>query len=295
MMRRRHQPLKRRLRRRRTRARQVLPRPVLVVESAHPSLRADPRRLVRRATASNGKMSAADLRPLPGTSRRRMDRWISRTRRQRRHCSWSTFDARHKGDRWTARARFQAWRRSNTPPAIFSTRRPARCGLGRRLQFFTIPWTEERVYGMELRCGPHPTSFLLRAPPGSAIRSQVCLHRLDLPSQVYAYFRVRVRRVVPASARRVEGPAANNPDDHHDYGRSTYNFHRDGSCLAYPRICDLCSSATHFLTFTTSRLGLAPAARHHLTGGSTAWASPTTSSPTLPARQGLRSSPPTRL
>ncbi len=56
--------------------------------------------------------------------------------------------------------------------------------------------------------------------------------------------------------------AANNPDEHKDYGLSTYNFHRDGSGVAYSsHLRPLLTWRPDFLTFNDAGgLGPAPSA-----------------------------------
>ncbi len=93
-------------------------------------------------------------------------------------------------------------------------------------------WTgEERDWK---RCGPHRDviPFFVRPQIGKP-RGKVCYIASTFTYQVYSNFSRGVfddpfrKRVAEWKA------AANNPDDHKDYGLSTYNFHRDGSGVAY--------------------------------------------------------------
>ena len=100
---------------------------------------------------------------------------------------------------------------------------------------FTIPKDmRSGVYGMQLRCGAHRDviPFFVRPQIGKP-RGKVCYIASTFTYQVYGNFSRGVfdepfrKRVADWKA------AANNPDDHKDYGLSTYNFHRDGSGVAY--------------------------------------------------------------
>jgi N,N-dimethylformamidase len=100
---------------------------------------------------------------------------------------------------------------------------------------FTIPKDmRSGVYGIQLRCGPHRDviPFFVRPQIGKP-RGKVCYIASTFTYQVYGNFSRGVfdepfrKRVADWKA------AANNPDDHKDYGLSTYNLHRDGSGVAY--------------------------------------------------------------
>jgi N,N-dimethylformamidase len=100
---------------------------------------------------------------------------------------------------------------------------------------FTVPKDlRSGVYGMQLRCGPHRDviPFFVRPQIGKP-RGKVCYIASTFTYQVYGNFS---RGVFDEPFRKKVADwkaAANNPDDHKDYGLSTYNFHRDGSGVAY--------------------------------------------------------------
>jgi len=117
---------------------------------------------------------------------------------------------------------------------------------------FTIPKDmRSGVYGIQLRCGPHRDviPFFVRPQIGKP-RGKVCYIASTFTYQVYANFSRGVfdepfrKRVADWKA------AANNPDDHKDYGLSTYNFHRDGSGVAYSsHLRPMLSWRPDYLTF----------------------------------------------
>ena len=90
------------------------------------------------------------------------------------------------------------------------------------------------VWGIQLSCGPHRDviPFFVRPQVGKP-RAKVCYIAATFTYQVYSNFS---RGVYDAAFRKRVGDwkaAAGNPDDHKDYGLSTYNHHRDGSGVAY--------------------------------------------------------------
>jgi N,N-dimethylformamidase len=100
---------------------------------------------------------------------------------------------------------------------------------------FTVPQDlKSGVYGMALRCGPHRDviPFFVRPELGKP-RAKVCYIAATFTYQVYSNF--SRGHYDDAFRRRVANwkAFANNPDDHKDYGLSTYNYHRDGSGVAY--------------------------------------------------------------
>ena len=100
---------------------------------------------------------------------------------------------------------------------------------------FTVPKDlKSGVYGMQLRCGPHRDviPFFVRPQVGKP-RAKVCYIAASFTYQVYSNFSRGVYDE-PFRKRVADWKAApNNPDDHKDYGLSTYNHHRDGSGVAY--------------------------------------------------------------
>lgn len=100
---------------------------------------------------------------------------------------------------------------------------------------FTVPKDlKSGVYGIQLRCGAHRDviPFFVRPQVGKP-KAKVCYIAASFTYQVYSNFSRGVydepfrKRVADWKA------AANNPDDHKDYGLSTYNHHRDGSGVSY--------------------------------------------------------------
>ncbi len=136
---------------------------------------------------------------------------------------------------------------------------------------FTIPKDmKSGVWGMQLRCGPHRDviPFFVRPQVGKP-QAKVCYIASTFTYQVYSNFS-RGLFNEPFRKRVAEWKAAaNNPDDNKDYGLSTYNFHRDGSGVAYSsHLRPLLTWRPDFLTFyDTAGSGM----RHlpadtHLTG-----------------------------
>jgi N,N-dimethylformamidase len=100
---------------------------------------------------------------------------------------------------------------------------------------FTIPDDlGSGVYGMALSCGPHRDLipfFVL--PRRGRPQAKVCYLAATFTYQAYGNHQ---RHLFDAAFRkRVADCKAfpHNPDDHDDYGLSTYNLHRDGSGNAY--------------------------------------------------------------
>jgi N,N-dimethylformamidase len=100
---------------------------------------------------------------------------------------------------------------------------------------FTVPKDlKSGVYGMQLRCGTHRDviPFFVRPQVGKP-KARVCYIAASFTYQVYSNFSRGVYDE-PFRKRVADWKAApNNPDDHKDYGLSTYNHHRDGSGVAY--------------------------------------------------------------
>ena len=100
---------------------------------------------------------------------------------------------------------------------------------------FTVPKDlKSGVYGIQLNCGPHRDviPFFVRPQIGKP-KAKVCYIAASFTYQVYSNFSRGVYDE-PFRKRVADWKAApNNPDDHKDYGLSTYNHHRDGSGVAY--------------------------------------------------------------
>ena len=100
---------------------------------------------------------------------------------------------------------------------------------------FTVPKDlKSGVYGMQLTCGQHRDiiPFFVRPELGKP-RAKVVYLASTFTYQVYTNF-ARGMYNDTFRQRVADWKAApNNPDDHKDYGLSTYNHHRDGSGVAY--------------------------------------------------------------
>jgi N,N-dimethylformamidase len=125
------------------------------------------------------------------------------------------------------------------------------CGWADDFSFAVPRDMKSGVYGMQLRCGPHRDviPFFVRPQVGKP-QAKVCYLAATFTYQVYSNFSRGLfdepfrKRVADWKA------AANNPDDHKDYGLSTYNFHRDGSGVAYSsHLRPLLTWRPDFLTF----------------------------------------------
>ncbi|MDP3163695.1 MAG: N,N-dimethylformamidase [Reyranella sp.] len=117
---------------------------------------------------------------------------------------------------------------------------------------FTIP-KEMRsgVYGMQLSCGTHRDviPFFVRPQVGKP-QAKVCYLASTFTYQVYSNFS-RGAFDDGFRARVADWKAyPHNPDDHKDYGLSTYNHHRDGSGVAYSsHLRPLITWRPNFLSF----------------------------------------------
>ncbi len=100
---------------------------------------------------------------------------------------------------------------------------------------FTVPKDlRSGVYGMQLTCGAHRDiiPFFVRPQLGKP-KSKVVYLASTFTYQVYTNF-ARGLYTDTFRKRVADWKAApNNPDEHADYGLSTYNHHRDGSGVAY--------------------------------------------------------------
>jgi N,N-dimethylformamidase len=117
---------------------------------------------------------------------------------------------------------------------------------------FTVPHDmRSGVYGMQLTCGPHRDviPFFVRPQAGKP-QAKVCYLAATFTYQVYANF-ARGMFDEPFRNRVADWRAyPHNPDDHKDYGLSTYNHHRDGSGVSYSsRLRPLLTWRPDFLSF----------------------------------------------
>ncbi len=100
---------------------------------------------------------------------------------------------------------------------------------------FTVPSDlKSGVYGMALQCGSHRDTIPFYVVPAKGKpTAKVCFLASTFTFQVYGNFS---RGLYDDTFRkRVSDWNASplHPDEHPDYGLSTYNFHRDGSGVAY--------------------------------------------------------------
>lgn len=125
------------------------------------------------------------------------------------------------------------------------------CGWADDFSFKVPSDLASGVYGMMLRCGPHRDviPFFVRPAPGKPTAA-VCYIAATFTYQVYSNFS---RGMFDAPFRRKVADwkaFPHNPDDHKDYGLSTYNHHRDGSGVAYSsRLRPLLTWRPDYLSF----------------------------------------------
>jgi N,N-dimethylformamidase len=117
---------------------------------------------------------------------------------------------------------------------------------------FTVPKEmKSGIYGMQLTCGAQRDviPFFVRPQVGKP-QAKVCYLASTFTYQVYSNFS-RGMFDDPFRKRVADWKAyPHNPDDHRDYGLSTYNHHRDGSGVAYSsRLRPLLTWRPNFLSF----------------------------------------------
>ena len=117
---------------------------------------------------------------------------------------------------------------------------------------FTIPKDmKSGIYGMQLTCGPHRDviPFFVRPQMGKP-QAKVCYLAATFTYQVYSNF---ARGMYDEAFRKKVADwksYPNNPDEHKDYGLSTYNLHRDGSGVSYSsRLRPLLTWRPNYLSF----------------------------------------------
>ncbi|MFN4014153.1 MAG: N,N-dimethylformamidase beta subunit family domain-containing protein [Reyranella sp.] len=117
---------------------------------------------------------------------------------------------------------------------------------------FTVPKEmKSGIYGIQLTCGTHRDviPFFVRPQVGKP-QAKVCYLASTFTYQVYSNFSRGM--FDDAFRKRVAEWKAypHNPDEHGDYGLSTYNHHRDGSGVAYSsRLRPLLTWRPNFLSF----------------------------------------------
>ena len=117
---------------------------------------------------------------------------------------------------------------------------------------FTVPkGLKSGVYGMQLTCGSlrDVIPFFVRPQMGKP-QAKVCYLAATFTYQVYSNF-ARGMFDEPFRRKVADWKAyPHNPDDHKDYGLSTYNSHRDGSGVSYSsRLRPLLTWRPNFLSF----------------------------------------------
>ncbi len=139
-----------------------------------------------------------------------------------------------KGAAWTGRER--DWTRAPHEYAAihFHDDDLHDCGWSDDFSFTVPKDLRSGVYGMALSCGPHRDVIpFFVVPPRGKRTAKVCYLASTFTYQVYSNFSRGA--FDDAFRKRVASWKAfpYNPDDHKDYGLSTYNHHRDGSGVAY--------------------------------------------------------------
>ena len=121
---------------------------------------------------------------------------------------------------------------------------------------FTVPaGLRSGVYGMALSCEAHRDviPFFVRPEKGKPTAKVVYLAS-TFTYQVYSNFGRGLFNDVFRQRVAEWKAAANNPDEHKDYGLSTYNHHRDGSGVAYSsRLRPLLTWRPNFLAIFDQR------------------------------------------
>ena len=156
-----------------------------------------------------------------------------------------------KGAAWTGEERDWKARRISTPPSI-STTTICTIAAGPTISASPSPRT---CAAASTACSCAAGRIATSSPSSCARRSasraaKVCYIASTFTYQVYGNFS-RGLYDEPFRKRVADWKAAaNNPDDNKDYGLSTYNFHRDGSGVAYSsHLRPLLSWRPDYITF----------------------------------------------
>ncbi len=156
-----------------------------------------------------------------------------------------------KGSAWTGAER--DWRRAPHHYAAihFHDDDLHDCGWLDDFSFIVPKEMKSGIYGMQLTCGTNRDiiPFFVRPQVGKP-QAKVCYLASTFTYQVYSNFSRGM--FDEAFRKRVADWKAypHNPDDHGDYGLSTYNHHRDGSGVAYSsRLRPLLTWRPNFLSF----------------------------------------------
>ena len=156
-----------------------------------------------------------------------------------------------KGARWTGEE--MCWRHAPEHYAAIHFHDDDLYDCGWQTDFtYTVPADlPSGVYAARLACGgvEEMIPFFVRPPRGQA-RARACLL---VPTFTYIVYANIARRVTNDAYRaRVAAWGARpwTPDEHRDYGLSTYNFHTDGSGIAYSsRLRPIMTMRSGFLAY----------------------------------------------
>jgi len=156
-----------------------------------------------------------------------------------------------KGARWTGEE--MCWRHAPEHYAAIHFHDDDLYDCGWQTDFtYTVPADlPSGVYAARLACGgvEEMIPFFVRPPRGQA-RARACLL---VPTFTYIVYANIARRVTNDAYRaRVAAWGARpwTPDEHRDYGLSTYNFHSDGSGIAYSsRLRPIMTMRSGFLAY----------------------------------------------
>ena len=139
-----------------------------------------------------------------------------------------------KGSNWSGRE--HCWRHAPTEYGAIHFHEDDLCDCGWETDFtYTVPTgLQSGAYAVRLACGEHEDTipfFVL--PPRGPRRTPICVLIPTFTYTVYGnYARGVTNDAYRARASEWGAPKA-TPDDHQEYGLSTYNFHTDGSGICF--------------------------------------------------------------
>ena len=139
-----------------------------------------------------------------------------------------------KGSNWSGRE--QCWRHAPTEYGAIHFHEDDLHDCGWETDFrFTVPADlQSGVYAVRLQCGEHEDMipfFVL--PPRGSRRTPVCVLIPTFTYTVYGNFARGVTNDAYRARVRAWGARDTTPDDHREYGLSTYNFHTDDSGIGF--------------------------------------------------------------
>ena len=158
------------------------------------------------------------------------------------------------GARWSGARCAGVTRRASTRP-FTSTTTTSTTRLGYRFEFTVPDDLPSGAYLMRLAADGHMDElpFYVRPPRGRR-GADVLFVASTYTYQAYANHARGNSDAAFASAWRRGAPIPHNPDDHPEFGRSTYNRHRDGSGICYSsRLRPVLSLRPRYLTFLDAR------------------------------------------